>query len=140
MEKLNGKNMWQKRWFEIVGHYFVYYKRHDSTDLLAAMDLWKAQPPRHAPTESVFYIEYDRDRAFRAKSAADAAKWIRLMLQVQRSNPNYADSPAAKGEQAGGGGSAAGGGESGGNSGQAKDPEYAPPPMKDDGDCCCVVS
>eukprot|EP01138_Halocafeteria_seosinensis_P003434 gb/GECG01003510.1/.p1 GENE.gb/GECG01003510.1/~~gb/GECG01003510.1/.p1 ORF type:complete len:124 (+),score=8.77 gb/GECG01003510.1/:1-372(+) len=39
LKKENSQKRWQKRWFEIVGHYFVYYKRYDSPEMLCAMDL-----------------------------------------------------------------------------------------------------
>ena len=31
---------WQRRWFEIVSHYLVYYKTKDDVKMLCAMDLW----------------------------------------------------------------------------------------------------
>ncbi len=36
---------WQRRWFEIVGHYLVYYKTKEDTLMLCAMDLLLVRPP-----------------------------------------------------------------------------------------------
>lgn len=48
LRKENSAGKWQKRWFEVVGRYFVYYKRSDSPNMLCAMDLWKAHTPESA--------------------------------------------------------------------------------------------
>ena len=45
LRKENSAGKWQKRWFEVVGRFFVYYKRADSPSMLCAMDLWKAHTP-----------------------------------------------------------------------------------------------
>jgi len=50
LRKLNRHQHWQKRYFEVVDHFFVYYKRDDSPDLLCAMDLYQADPPRVLPS------------------------------------------------------------------------------------------
>lgn len=49
LRKRNRHDQWQKRFFEVVDHYFVYYKRADSPDMLCAMDLYQADPPRVLP-------------------------------------------------------------------------------------------
>lgn len=48
LRKENSAGKWQKRWFEVVGRFFVYYKRADSPSMLCAMDLWKAHTPESA--------------------------------------------------------------------------------------------
>ena len=49
LRKLNSQEKWQKRWFEIVGQYWVYYKRAEDSTLLCAMDLWRAGAPGLEP-------------------------------------------------------------------------------------------
>ena len=40
---------WQRRWFEIVSHYLVYYKTKDDVKMLCAMDLWLVGEGEWAP-------------------------------------------------------------------------------------------
>jgi hypothetical protein len=40
LQKETAAGLWQKRWFEIVSHYLVYYKTKDDVRMLCAMDLW----------------------------------------------------------------------------------------------------
>jgi hypothetical protein len=40
---------WQRRWFEIVSHYLVYYKTKDDVKMLCAMDLWLVGASGPAP-------------------------------------------------------------------------------------------
>lgn len=49
LRKKNSADKWQKRWFEIVGQYWVYYKRAEDSTLLCAMDLWRAGAPGLEP-------------------------------------------------------------------------------------------
>lgn len=97
LRKKNSQNRWQKRYFEIVGQYWVYYKTHTSGEMLCAMDLWKASPPvLVAPggpldgdegTQSEFSITWDRYRVFRASSPAEAVRWVNAIQQVQALRP-----------------------------------------------------
>ncbi|KAA0154764.1 hypothetical protein FNF29_02293 [Cafeteria roenbergensis] len=111
LRKRNRHDQWQKRFFEVVDHYFVYYKRADSPDMLCAMDLYQADPPRVLPgppgpdgrpqNSGAFCINYDRDRTFKASSAEDAERWVGVILAVQRANPAHARAPPAPPEAAG---------------------------------------
>lgn len=95
LRKRNSENRWQKRYFEIVGNYWVYYKTDTSQDMLCAMDLWKASRPElvaPAGTEDEgaqceFCITWDRYRVFRAVSPADAVRWVNAIQQVQALRP-----------------------------------------------------
>eukprot|EP01138_Halocafeteria_seosinensis_P003433 gb/GECG01003509.1/.p1 GENE.gb/GECG01003509.1/~~gb/GECG01003509.1/.p1 ORF type:complete len:176 (+),score=20.95 gb/GECG01003509.1/:1-528(+) len=92
LKKENSQKRWQKRWFEIVGHYFVYYKRYDSPEMLCAMDLNRAQNPAvimesdgqggTVPT-CEFSIRWDRYRLFRAETPEEAVRWVNVMRAVQ---------------------------------------------------------
>lgn len=100
LRKKNSQNKWQKRYFEIVGNYWVYYKSASSSEMLCAMDLWKAGSPEmvapsagdpaglDASGESAeFAITWDRYRLFRASSHSEAVRWVNAILQVQASRP-----------------------------------------------------
>jgi hypothetical protein len=71
LRKKNSQEKWQKRWFELVDHYWVYYKSDKAGQpLLCAMDLWRAGTPAlEAPaaaggeTGGDFSITWDRFRA-----------------------------------------------------------------------------
>lgn len=103
LRKKNSSNRWQKRYFEIVGQYWVYYKSHTAPEMLCAMDLWKASPPELlTPTGATggtslggeedggmceFSITWDRFRIFRASSPAEALRWVNAIQQVQALRP-----------------------------------------------------
>ena len=83
-----------------VGHYFVYYKKHDSVDMLCAMDLWKAQRPELVPGGTAlesceFSIHWDKHRLFRAPTPKDAAAWVDCLRKIQATRPKTAP-PARK--------------------------------------------
>jgi hypothetical protein len=112
LKKRNSNGKWQKRYFEIVGQYFVYYKNKESDEMLCAMDLWRASAPERIKSKDNddnekdkdcdFAITWDRFREFRAPSSKDADDWVKYMLQVQAKRPdadrrpNVAASVAAK--------------------------------------------
>jgi len=93
LRKQNSAGRWQKRWFSLLGQYWVYAKSHTAPEVLCAMDLWKASPPALQPpaageAESVeFSIEWDRFRLFRAASHAEAVRWVNAIAQVQAAKP-----------------------------------------------------
>lgn len=100
LRKKNSGNKWQKRYFEIVGNFWVYYKSASSPEMLCAMDLWKAGTPELvAPSagdpsgldpsgeSAEFAITWDRYRLFRAGSHGEAVRWVNAILQVQASRP-----------------------------------------------------
>jgi hypothetical protein len=102
LRKQNAEGRWQRRYFEIVGNYFVYYKRHDAPQMLCAMDLWKAGspelsvPPPPEKESPEFGIAWDRYRLFRAASHADAVRWVTAMAAVQARRPPPAAGAAAE--------------------------------------------
>lgn len=93
LHKKNSADKWQKRYFEIVDRFFVYYKNHSSPEMLCAMDLWRASPAELAPIASgdseqrEFSITWDRFRLFRASSQAEAVRWVNAIAQVQSMRP-----------------------------------------------------
>lgn len=93
LKKKNSAEKWQRRYFEILDHYWVYYKSRGSGEMLCAMDLWKAGRPDLAPLapgdseQCVFSITWDRYRLFRAASQAEAARWVNAIVQVQAMRP-----------------------------------------------------
>ena len=107
----------------VVGHYWVYYKSAAHTDMLCAMDLWRAGPPQLTPAaeaaaaggeegasdpgiEGEFSINWDRYRLFRAGNRADAEVWVAAIRAVQAQQP--AGGGEGPGEQLGGGASGGG--------------------------------
>lgn len=102
LRKLNSQDKWQKRYFEIVGHYWVYYKSNASDQpMLCSMDLWRAGVPSIAAPEPgeaescCFTIGWDRDRLFRAATPQDALTWVNAMKQVQATRPSPTPSTEA---------------------------------------------
>jgi hypothetical protein len=112
LRKQNSEGKWQRRYFEIVGNFFVYYKRHDSPVMLCSMDLWRASMPELAPATSeepqpdTFGISWDRWRLFRANNHADAVRWVNAMLQVQSRRPVDYGQPGGAGAAGAPGGAA----------------------------------
>ncbi len=94
LRKKNSANRWQKRYFEIVANYWVYYKSSTSPEMLCAMDLWKAGIPELVPlaegeTEQCeFSITWDRYRLFRASNRAEAVRWVNAIKAVQAQRPS----------------------------------------------------
>jgi hypothetical protein len=100
LKKKNSAGKWQKRWFEVVGQYFVYYKSKTSDEMLCALDLWRAsapellQPDPADPESSAdFAITWDRFRTFRAGSRAEASRWVEAMKEVQGKRPGAEKKP-----------------------------------------------
>lgn len=96
LRKENSASKWQKRWFEVVGRYFVYYKTSESPGMLCAMDLYRASTPEvvtqpdeagNAVATSTFAIRWDRYRVFKADSPEEAVRWVNVMKAVQAANP-----------------------------------------------------
>jgi len=100
LKKKNSNGKWQKRYFEIVGQYFVYYKNKESDEMLCAMDLWRASAPERIKLSSSskdknddssdadFAITWDRFREFRAPNSNDADAWVKCMIEVQAKRPD----------------------------------------------------
>ena len=101
LRKHNSQSKWQRRYFEVIGHYFVYYKTRDSPEMLCAMDLWKASTPELSPPQpaeqvsSEFSIVWDRHRFFRTEMAGEAERWVEAIRQVQAQRPVAAVSSPA---------------------------------------------
>jgi hypothetical protein len=130
LRKRNSEGKWQKRYFEIVGQYFVYYKSKQSDEMLCALDLWRASAPEMIPYDPTdpdsgadFAITWDRFRPFRAASKAEAFNWVAAMKEVQGKRPGAdkrpsipatiaaaAVSPSRRASAAGGDGAGLGGG------------------------------
>jgi hypothetical protein len=65
----------------------VYFKAHDSSKILASMDLFRAGPVQLLDSEGTFAIEYDKRRVFRAGNQDEAARWVEVIRAVQGSAP-----------------------------------------------------
>jgi len=94
LRKKNSEERWQKRYFELLGNFWVYYKNASlDQPILCAMDLWRAGapellPPGPADAEACeFSITWDRYRIFRAASRAEAQRWVNAIQQVQATRP-----------------------------------------------------
>lgn len=101
LRKMNSAGRWQKRYFEVVGQFFVYYKNKASEDMLCAMDLWRASAPELVPADprdadsgADFAITWDRFRAFRAGSKTEALRWVDAITAVQARRPGADRAPA----------------------------------------------
>ena len=96
VRKENSASKFQRRYFEIRGgRYWVYYKSQESSEILCAMDLWRASAPALVPpgagdvpdTGDVFSITWDRDRLFKAANHADAVRWVDAIVACQAQRP-----------------------------------------------------
>lgn len=103
LRKKNSAEKWQRRYFLLLSHYWVYCKNEqESSAILCAMDVWRAgepnmEPPEPGETESrCFSITWDRFRVFRASTPADALRWVQAIRQVQASRPNTTPSSEAE--------------------------------------------
>jgi hypothetical protein len=103
LRKLNSQQQWQKRYFEVIGgRYWVYRKSSSpSAEILCAMDLWKSGSPLlldvGAHGDSVFSIEWDRVRLFRAANREEAQTWVRQMRMAQANRPKDMAPPVPAG-------------------------------------------
>lgn len=102
LRKKNSAEKWQRRYFLLLSHYWVYCKNEqESSAILCAMDVWRAgepnmEPPEPGETESrCFSITWDRFRIFRASTPADALRWVQAIRQVQASRPSPTPSSEA---------------------------------------------
>lgn len=86
---------WQRRWFEIMGRFFVYYKTQEDSEMLCAMDLRLAKnihvvvdgvvPVGTGPAapRQAFSLCWDKKRTFLAETRAEAEAWVEALRAAQ---------------------------------------------------------
>ena len=83
---------WQRRWFQVAGHYLTYRSSESETDLKASVDLANVTVDEVSAGSPIFHLRGSADgkvlMTLRASNGAEAELWAGAMREVIRPAQN----------------------------------------------------